>query len=42
MKQIKCDVAIIRSGIGATTSAALLLKAGYSVQIVEKLPFTVG
>ncbi|MDD5093165.1 MAG: NAD(P)/FAD-dependent oxidoreductase [Dehalococcoidia bacterium] len=42
MKQIKCDVAIIGSGVGATTSAALLLKAGYSVQIVEKLPFTGG
>ncbi|MDD5093424.1 MAG: NAD(P)/FAD-dependent oxidoreductase [Dehalococcoidia bacterium] len=42
MKQIKCDVAIIGSGIGATTSAALLLKKGYSVQIVEKLPFVGG
>ncbi|MFA4836927.1 MAG: FAD-dependent oxidoreductase [Dehalococcoidia bacterium] len=42
MKQVKCDVAIIGSGVGGTTSAALLSKAGYKVIVVEKLPFLGG
>ena len=42
MKQIKCDLAIIGSGIGGLTTAALLTKAGYKTLIVEKLPFIGG
>ncbi|MDD5094960.1 MAG: NAD(P)/FAD-dependent oxidoreductase [Dehalococcoidia bacterium] len=42
MKQIKCDVAVIGSGLGGTTAASLLLKKGYNVQVVEKLPFYGG
>ena len=42
MKQAKYDVLIIGSGIGGTTSAALLAKAGYKTLVVEKLPFAGG
>ena len=42
MKQIKCDVAVIGSGVGGTTAAAMLSKAGYKTIVVEKLPFVGG
>ena len=42
MKQVKCDVLVIGSGIGGTTAAALLTKAGYKALVVEKLPFVGG
>ena len=42
MKQLKYDVAIIGSGLGGLTTAALLSKAGYKVLVAEKLPFTGG
>ncbi len=42
MKQVKYDVVVIGSGVGGTTSAALLAKAGYKTLVVEKLPFAGG
>jgi phytoene desaturase len=42
MKQVKYDVVVIGSGLGGTTSAALLAKAGYKTLVVEKLPFAGG
>ncbi len=42
MKQAKFDVVVIGSGVGGTTSAALLCKAGYRTLVVEKLPFPGG
>lgn len=42
MRQYKCDVAIIGSGIGGLAAGALLSNAGYRVIVVEKLPFFGG
>jgi phytoene dehydrogenase-like protein len=42
VKQLKCDVLVIGSGIGGTTSASLLSKAGFKTLVVEKLPFAGG
>ena len=42
MKQLKYDIVVVGSGIGGTTSAALLTKAGYKTLVVEKLPFAGG
>ncbi|MFA4836110.1 MAG: NAD(P)/FAD-dependent oxidoreductase, partial [Dehalococcoidia bacterium] len=42
MKQVKCDVTVIGSGVGGITVAALLAKAGYKTLVVEKLPFAGG
>lgn len=42
MKQIKCDVLVIGSGVGGTATAALLSKAGYDCLVVEKLAFPGG
>jgi len=42
MKHVNYDVVVIGSGVGGTTSAALLAKAGYKTLVVEKLPFAGG
>ncbi len=42
MRRVECDVLIIGSGLGGTTSASLLTKAGYRTLMVERLPFVGG
>lgn len=41
-EKLKCDVAIIGSGIGGMTAAGLLTLAGYKTIVAEKLPLIGG
>ncbi|MEE4352921.1 MAG: NAD(P)/FAD-dependent oxidoreductase [Desulfatiglans sp.] len=40
--ELRCDVAIIGSGVGGMTAAGLLTLAGYKTIVVEKLPLIGG